>query len=189
MPSRENQPEPVVYQMKVSLKDSKPPIWRRFQVTSDITLYKLHRVLQAVMGWYDSHLHQFVIEGTYYGEPHPDYGGEVISDRRTRLHEVIPGEKFKLEYQYDFGDSWDHTILVEKVLPRERGVHYPRCLKGKFACPPEDCGGIYGYYQLLETLAHPDAPDYEDMREWVGPYFDPVTFHLADVNWALKAIR
>ena len=140
-----------IYQMKVTLMDSKPPIWRRIQVPSDISLSKLHHILQAVMGWTDSHLHQFVAGDKIYGVPDPDYGFEVINERRVKLSQMAKGEKAKFRYEYDFGDNWQHQLLVEKVLPAEPGVHYPRCLTGKRACPPEDCGGVWGYSTFLEA--------------------------------------
>lgn len=178
-----------IYQMKVTLMDSKPPIWRRIQVPSDISLSKLHQILQAIMGWTDSHLHQFVAGDKIYGVPDPDYGFEVINERRVKLSQVAKGEKTKFRYEYDFGDNWQHQLLVEKVLPAESGVHYPRCLTGKRACPPEDCGGVYGYSTFLEAIQDPGHPEHQDMLEWVGGEFDPEQFDLEEINRALKRIE
>ena len=157
----------------------------------DVTLARLHRILQAVMGWLDYHLHQFIIDGTYYGEPHPDYEDwlEMKDERRFRLHQVAPGEGFRFTYEYDFGDSWGHTLLVEKVFPPEPGVRYPVCVKGRRACPPEDVGGIWGYYGFLEAMQDPDHPDHEMYTEWIGGEFDPEAFDLDEVNAALRALR
>jgi len=182
-------PDLAVLQIKVTLRESKPPIWRRIQVTNNITLYKLHQVLQVVMGWQNAHLHQFVINGTYYGQPHPDYGFEVRSERGAKLSQVAAHEKFKFLYEYDFGDSWQHEILIEKVLPLNPEVRYPICLKGKRACPPEDCGGIWGYEDLLEILRDPNHSNYEEMLEWIGGEFDPEAFDRDEVNRQLNRLR
>jgi hypothetical protein len=184
-------PHGDIYQIKVTLRDSKPPIWRRVQVPGDVRLDQLHRILQIVMGWTDYHLHQFIVGGEYYGEPDPDYeswGTEMRDETRVRLEQIAPGEKSRFVYEYDFGDGWDHTLLVEKILPPEPGVDYPRCIKGKRACPPEDVGGIWGYYGFLETIADPDAPEHDDLLEWVGGEFDPEYFDLDEINAELKAM-
>ncbi|MBI1881343.1 MAG: plasmid pRiA4b ORF-3 family protein [Chloroflexi bacterium] len=181
-----------IYQIKVTLRDSKPPIWRRIQVPSDINLGKLHRILQVVMGWTDSHLHQFIVGGTYYGEPDPDYqdmGMEMRDEKRVKLNQFVRGEKSRLRYEYDFGDSWEHELLVEKILPPEPGVRYPLCLTGKRACPPEDVGGVWGYPDFLEAIKDPKHPEHEDMLEWVGGEFDPEAFDLDEVNEALRHVR
>jgi len=183
MSSRKRAKNYPVYQLKITLTDSKPPIWRRVQVASNTTLSELHRVIQVAMGWWDSHLHQFVIHGEYFGIPDPDWDSmEVTSERGVKLAEVISAEKDKLIYEYDFGDSWEHVILVEKILPSDPGISYPVCLKGKRACPPEDCGGIWGYSDFLEAIQDPDHPEHDDMLEWVGEEFDPEAFSLDEVN-------
>jgi len=178
-------PKAAVYQLKITLRDSKPPIWRRVQVPGDITLYKLHRVLQVVMGWTDSHLHQFVIDGRYYGEPDPEFR-EVVSEKRVRLSQVVGDEKARFVYEYDFGDNWQHQIVVERILPPEEGKSYPVCLAGERAAPPEDCGGIWGYYELLQTLSNPDDPEHAQMLEWAGGPIDPEAFDLEEINQMLR---
>jgi hypothetical protein len=132
---------PVVYQLKITLKGSRPPIWRRLQVLSDTTLAQMHRILQCVMDWEDAHLSQFVVSGIMYGDP--GLLGELdAADARTvPLATLGLREKGKCLYEYDFGDRWEHELLVEKILPRDEGKRYPVCLTGKRACPPEDCGG------------------------------------------------
>jgi hypothetical protein len=180
-------PSSPIYQLKITLRGSRPPIWRRVQVSSDVTLAKLHKIIQVAMGWGEEHLHVFDVGGISYGEPDPEL--EFENERRIRLNEVAPREKSKFRYEYDFGDSWEHEILVEKRLPAEPGVHYPRCIKGIRACPPEDCGGVWGYANLLETIQDPTNPEYEDMREWVGEDFDPEAFDLEAANHALKSLR
>jgi len=178
-----------IYQIKVTLQESKPPIWRRIQVPSDITLAKLHRILQVVMGWSDSHLHQFTVGETHFGEPHPDYFFEMHNEKRYKLNQIVPGEGFKFDYEYDFGDSWGHVLLVEKILPAEPGAQYPVCLKGVRACPPEDVGGIWGYQGFLEAIRDPDHPEHDQMLEWIGGEFHPLAFDLEAVNRGLKRLR
>lgn len=182
-----------IYQIKVTLKRSSPPIWRRIQVPGDTRLDKLHMILQTTMGWWNSHLHQFIVGGsTFYGEPHPDFdmwGPEMLDEKKYRLHQLAPSEKFKFVYEYDFGDSWEHDLLVEKILPPEEGVKYPRCIKGKRACPPEDVGGVWGYESFLEAINDPDHPEREMMLDWIGDDFDPEEFDLDEINDALKQIR
>lgn len=177
-----------VYQLKITLKEIKPPIWRRVLVESDITLYDLHQVIQQSMGWDDYHLHEFRIAGEHFGAPDPDGFVEVIDDAKTRLHQVIRGEKMKFLYEYDFGDGWRHEIVVEKVLPAEKEGVYPVCLKGKRACPPEDVGGPWGYAEFLEAIADPENSQHEDMLEWVGGEFDPEAFDLEMVNHRLAIV-
>lgn len=178
-----------IYQIKVTLKGSKPPIWRRLEVSDQITLAKLHKILQAAMGWTDSHLHQFIIGKTYYGEPDKEMGFETFSENRVKLHQLPLREKSKFIYEYDFGDSWEHEILIEKILPGTEGSKLPVCLKGKGACPPEDIGGLWGYFGFLEAIGDPEHPEHEDMLEWVGEDFDPEAFDLEEVNHYLKMIR
>ena len=178
MPSQKSAPS--VYQLKVTLKHSKPPIWRRLQVTADTTLYELHIVLQVAMGWTDSHLHQFIAHGQYYSDPLFEL--DVIDESRARLSQLVTGIKDKFIYEYDFGDSWEHEILVEKVLTPEAKTHYPRCVKGKRACPPEDCGGVWGYEDFLEAIQDHDHPVHEDLLEWIGGEFDPEAFDVDEVN-------
>lgn len=178
-----------IYQIKVTLKHSQPPIWRRIQVPADVSLARLHRILQAVMGWEDYHLHQFIVDGEYYGEPHPDYevwGPEMRDERRFTLEQLVPEEGLKFRYEYDFGDGWEHELLVEKILPAEPGASYPRCIKGKRACPPEDVGGVWGYADFVEVIRDPDHPEHEEWLEWVGGEFDPEAFDLEEVNAGLK---
>jgi hypothetical protein len=172
-----------IYQIKVTLKGSKPPIWRRFQVTGDTTLGELHNILQIVMGWGNYHLHDFTINGQVYGDPADDEFGEfgTKDEWRYMLNQVIstPGTRF--EYEYDFGDSWEHTLDVEKILPPGQGVQYPLCIKGKRACPPEDVGGIWGYEDFLDAIQDSEHPEHEEWLEWIGE-FDPEYFDLDWIN-------
>jgi hypothetical protein len=178
----------IIYQLKITLKGARPPIWRRVQVLSTTTLGKLHGIIQIAMGWTDSHLHQFTILGREYGHPQPEFDFHVLDESKTKLSQVVTGEKFKFVYEYDFGDGWDHEILVEKVLPLQPEGQYPVCLTGKRACPPEDCGGIWGYAELLRTIQDPSNPEYDEYQQWLDEDFDPETFDLDDVNESLGVL-
>jgi len=179
-----------IYQIKVTLDDTHPPIWRRILVPDNATLRQLHDILQIVMGWQDEHLHMFTIEGLTYGDPADDEYGELgtLNEAYYRLSQVIYGERQRLAYEYDFGDSWEHSLLVEKMLPPEEGLHYPLCLKGKRACPPEDVGGVWGYVRFLEAIRDPADDEHEEYMEWVGEEFDPEAFDLAEVNARLRRL-
>jgi hypothetical protein len=170
-----------VYQLKITLQGVKPPIWRRVQV-KDCTLPQLHDIIQVCMGWEDYHLHAFEIGGEQYSEPDPDGMMETEDERKVKLSQVVEGGIKKFTYTYDFGDSWDHVIQVEKTLPAEKGVKYPRCVDGKRACPPEDCGGSWGYANFLEAIQNPEHPEHEELTEWIGGEFDPEAFDAEDVN-------
>ena len=180
----------TVYQLKVTLRESKPPIWRQFQVSGNITLHRLHLILQDVMGWTNSNLYRFDIGGIQYSVPDPvedDFNElHLVDSRRTKLSKVVPREKARFTYEYDFGDSWEHEILIEKILPADPGAQYPLCLAGKRACPPEDCGGIWGYGELLETIRDPLHEDYDRMMKWLGGSLDPEEFDLEWVNQVLQ---
>ena len=190
MPARFANPVEIC-QIKVTLRGSQPPIWRRIQLRSDITLAKLHRILQEVMGWEDAHLHQFVIQGQRYGVPDEDYVGprETKDARKYKLGDVVPAEGSQFRYDYDFGDNWQHVLVLEKTLPPAEGVRYPVCLAGARACPPEDVGGISGYEHFLQALRDPKHPEHKEYLEWIGDNFDPEAFDIDEVNRLLRAMR
>lgn len=172
-----------IYQLKVALQDIKPSIWRRIEVPSDTTLYLLHRTIQGAMGWTNSHLNQFITrDGEYYGIPSDDAFYDVTDERKIKIGHVLHKEKDSMYYEYDFGDGWNHKVVLEKILESEKGRTYPRLVKGKSACPPEDCGGVWGYADLVETLKNPKHPEHEDMLEWLeiesGDEFNPEAFDL-----------
>jgi len=175
----------VVYQLKITLRDIKPPIWRRVQV-KDCTLNQLHDLIQTCMGWDGYHLHAFEIGGEQYSEPDPDGMMETEDERKVKLSQVVAGGIKKLTYTYDFGDNWDHVIQVEKTLEAEAGVRYPRCIAGKRACPPEDCGGPWGYAEFLEAIQNPKHPQHKDRTEWIDGEFDPEAFDMETVNEELR---
>jgi len=170
------------YQLHVTLQGSDPPIWRKIQVPATIPLDRLHRVLQIAMGWDDDHLHQFIAGKKRYGIPSPGDFVRVHDERQARLYRVLMKPRQRMLYEYDFGDGWMHEILLEEVLRPEQALEHPVCIAGERACPPEDCGGIWGYYELLEIARDPEHPEHEDRLEWLGEDFDPEAFDREAVN-------
>ncbi len=179
-----------VYRLKVTLKGIRPPIWRRLLVPADITLEQLHDAIQIAMGWSDSHSHLFRAGDQVIGVPRPEleeaFDGPLLDETEATLSEVAPGEGARITYEYDFGDSWVHEILVEKILPPDPSLRHPVCVKGRRACPPEDCGGPWGYAEMLEALADPEHPDHDETVEWVGPSWDPEDFDPDEANECLE---
>jgi hypothetical protein len=178
----------TIYQLKVTLRGIRPPIWRRVRVPGTVTLAQLHSVLQIALGWSNSHLHQFRVGRETFGMPDPDgWGPSTTSERKVRLHELA-GLKSKLIYDYDFGDGWEHDVLVERVDAADGSLPLPICLDGRRSRPPEDCGGPYGYANLVEALADPKHPEHQEMREWVGPYWRAEHFDIDFVNKELRTL-
>jgi hypothetical protein len=172
-------------QLKIVLKDSDPVVWRRFLVPPDYPLDHLHILIQMVMGWTNSHLHQFRINGVKYAGPEYQKPPADMKDERTFKLSALLGEGAVFQYDYDFGDDWQHEITVEKIVPSEGGKSAPVCIEGEGDCPPEDCGGIHGYYELLNIIKDPSHPEYEEKSEWFRQ-FGPVEFDLKEINAALK---
>ncbi|HID95704.1 MAG TPA: plasmid pRiA4b ORF-3 family protein [Candidatus Latescibacteria bacterium] len=178
-----------VYQFKITLCGIRPPIWRRIQVPETYTFWDLHVAIQDVMGWADYHLHEFEMaspknrEKVRIGIPEGDFDREVLPGWEPKIADYFTQENKSADYVYDFGDDWEHKIELEKILPREKNVEYPICIKGKRACPPEDCGGIGGYYNLLEIIRDPNHEGYEEMIEWLGGEFDPEHFDVKGVSF------
>jgi len=177
------------YQLKISLRGSRPPIWRRFVVPDTISLPKLHAVIQIVMGWTDSHLHEFAIGRASYGVPDPEWPSDLRNEARVRINQLLDKEKQKLLYLYDFGDGWEHVIELEKIVIGDKASSKPRCIAGKRACPPEDCGGIYGYYDFLEAIKDHDHPEHDNMIEWWGKDFEPEFFDIDEINEFLLSMK
>jgi hypothetical protein len=178
-------PGDAIAQLKVTLMGvTKPPVWRRLLVPANIRLDRLHDIIQAAMGWEDYHLHAFTAAGIDYGPPNPDLDDR--DERATTLERLISKPGDRMRYTYDFGDGWEHEILVEELLIGETGMRYPACVGGKSRCPPEDCGGSWGYASLRETLADPDHEEHANMIEWLGlrtaSEFDPAAFDVGEVN-------
>ncbi len=183
-------PAPV-YQLKVSLCGAKPPIWRRLLVPADISLARLHATIGAAFGWHGGHMHVFETAYGDFGRADRELGHRV--DGSVTLEQVAPQVKDKIRYTYDFGDDWVHDIVVEKVLDADPSTAYPRCIGGKRAAPPDDCGGIWGYEELVEVLADPAHPQHEERLQWLGladaSQFAPDAFDVAAVNRLLGALR
>jgi hypothetical protein len=177
-----------IYEIKIELREVRPAVLRRVQVPGELSLAGLHAVVQVAMGWTDSHLHEFDVDGARYGLPDPDWdAGEVVDEARVTLFRLL-GQGDRMDYVYDFGDGWTHRLSVEKVLAPEPGVSYPRCVSGRRACPPEDVGGPWGYEEFLAAMADPAHPEHEHYREWLGGPFDPAGFDLGEVNAALTEL-
>lgn len=173
-----------IAQIKVSLQDVEPEIWRRLEVPAEIKLARLHVALQAAMGWQDYHLHSFRIGDIEYGVPDPDYepmGVPLKDDRRPTLRSLV-NVCVLFVYEYDFGDGWEHEILVEAVLAPRPRTRYPRVVDGARACPPEDVGGPPGYEGFLEAVGNPRHAEHDSMLEWAGGSFDPEAFDMDVAN-------
>ena len=175
------------YQLKVTLKDSDPAIWRRIAVPEDMTLARLHAVLQISMGWENDHMHAFRVGKQQFGERGMLDGAK--DESKVCLSEVFAKVGSKIVYEYDFGDSWEHDIVLEAKLSETAQVAAPVCVEGQRACPPEDCGGIYGYADMLEAISDKKHPEYKQLREWLGGPFDPERFDPRAVNNRLKQLR
>ncbi len=172
----------TIHHLKVTLLYIEPPVWRRLHVPSAISLTSLHRVLQVALGWQNQHLYQFQV-GTLqlWASAAPAVGITLTDVAAT------PGARFV--YCYDFGDGWEHEVVVETVTPPEPGVRYPTCVAGARACPPEDCGGPPGYARVLEVSRDPRHPDHDEIAEWLGGPFDPEKFDRQETNRRLRTLR
>jgi hypothetical protein len=177
--------EPSIHTIKVSLRHMKPPVWRRLQVPSKTNLAELHHIIQAAMGWYDCHLHQFEVDGMEYANPEHmiEYTGD---EARRTMARIQVGQRFS--YWYDFGDDWWHDISVESVGRADPELTYPRCVTGRRSAPPEDCGGPGGFDELMCALSDEKHPEHEMYREWVPFDYDPARFDLDKINGALAQL-
>ena len=181
-----------VYQIQISLLGIKPKIWRRMLIQSDMLLSDFHKVIQTTMGWTNSHLHQFIKNEIHYSERIPedmswDETGNV-DYLNMKLSDLLEKEEERILYEYDLGDGWKHDIILEKILPGEENeLGKPICLAGKMNCPPEDCGGIRGYSDMLEILKNHDHAEYESFIEWSGGKFNPAYFNIKKVNKLLRS--
>lgn len=185
----------VTYRLKVVLLGTKPPVWRLLQAPGNATLAWLHAVLQVAMGWTNSHLHQFKAGGEFYSDTRHHFAEfegdpEILDERKSTLQQIAPREKDSLGYEYDFGDSWEHGITVEKILlPDTEAAAKALCLDGARACPPEDCGGVWGYENLLKILKNRKHPEHKSMKEWLGRPFDAEAFDVAKANTSLRKLQ
>jgi hypothetical protein len=190
--ARSGQAGSGVYQLKITLRGvSKPPVWRRVAVPADVTLDVLHEVILLAMGWNGGHMHVFSDGWQDYGMPDSELGH--ADEAGVSLTETLAAPGARMTYTYDFGDDWEHDIVLEKVVPADSDLRYPVCLAGKGACPPDDCGGAWGYADLKETLADPDREEHEDLLEWLGldsgEDFDPAEFSVDQVNFRLARVK
>ncbi|OBX17543.1 hypothetical protein A9995_15610 [Erythrobacter sp. QSSC1-22B] len=175
--------------LRIELKYSDPPIWRVVEVPTSITLKVLHDIVQSAMGWFDCHLWEMVINGQTYGLPMDENWGTpppaVAS--RIRLRDVIQPGMTPIDYTYDFGDNWEHSLIISDVRPGDPGDAYPRFIAGERDGPPEDCGGVPGFYEMLEARADPTHPDHAEISEWLDGY-DPDEFDDFPIKVALGRI-
>ena len=181
----------TVHRLKLTLRAVKPPVWRRVEVASSIKLSALAPVLEAAMGWLGGHLHSFEVQGKRFEPPDDDdFGFPIAADeRKMRLGEVLPVVKSKMRWSYDFGDGWEHDVVVEAIEAERLDVGYPVCLAGKRACPPEDCGGPWGYADLLAALADPTHDDHEQMTAWAPRGFDAEAFDIEPTTERMRSAR
>ena len=176
------------YQIKITLQGSKPSIWRRVVIPSDLSLPDFHKVIQTTMGWTNSHLHQFVKNRTYYSPKMEDESlwdeedDDDLDYSKYKVSDLLRKTKDKVMYEYDFGDDWEHVIVLEKIIDESMDIKDVTCLAGENSCPPEDCGGLWGYYNMLEILKDPDHEEYEEYTDWLGDEFDPTYFDIEEVN-------
>lgn len=178
-----------ILQLKVSLHQSSPEIWRRILVDKGTTLFDLHHILQITMGWQNYHLYEFKINKQRFGIPNDDFEDAALIDAsQVKLEDVLTNDKQKFEYLYDFGDYWRHNIVYEKSLEDDGVSYYPVCTDGELSAPPEDCGGLGGYHHLIQVISSKDYPDHEDMVEWVGEEFDPNFFDKTMINEELEML-
>jgi len=175
-----------VYQFKISLGGIKPVIWRRIQVPGSYSFWDLHIAIQDAMGWLNCHLHEFNILNPETGDtdrigiPDEEWDFDdtkLLAGWKTQISSYFSAEMKKARYTYDFGDDWEHTVILEKIIAKEPGLAYPQCLDGAHACPPEDCGGVLGYYHLMEVMGNPKDKEYASMVEWYGRVYKPEIFN------------
>jgi Plasmid pRiA4b ORF-3-like protein len=192
-PAPESKVAAPIYQIKVALKNTKLPIWRRIEVRGDATLGELHAIIQMAMGWTNSHLHHFIVGRSpnlrFIGAPDPHEGDDLMGEENEDeivISRVLRSAKTKITYEYDFGDSWEHEVVLEKIVEAQAGAHYPRCIEGENACPPEDVGGVWGYVDFLQAINNPEHNQHDEFLEWVGGAFDPEAFDLDAVNNLLR---
>jgi hypothetical protein len=178
----------TIFQLKITLLGTKPPIWRQVQV-KDCTLAKLHAIIQVAMGRANDHMYYFEVAGERYTEPAMIGDLDWKNGRKVKMSQIVRAGHREFTYVYDMGDNWGHAIQVEKTLAAEPKAKYPRCVSGARACPPEDCGGVWGYEEFLEAISDKRHEEHEAMLEWVGGQFDPDEFEIVEVNRELARMR
>jgi hypothetical protein len=181
----------TVHRLKVTLRTVKPPIWRRIEVASDVTLAELSDLLEGAMGWLGGHLHAFEADGVTYERPDPDDGlsRRTKDESEHRLLDVLTAVGAKMRWDYDFGDGWQHNVVVEAIEPLNPTAECPRCVAGRRACPPEDCGGPWGFQELLEAAADPAHPRHGELTGWLPVGYDPEEFDPVEVTEDMRTPR
>jgi hypothetical protein len=175
--------------VRIELRDTDPLIWRQVEVPTSVTFKVLHDVIQIVMGWFDYHLWEFTIGKQRFAPPMEDDWGTVprIDASKVRLRDVLRARKTVMDYLYDFGDAWEHRLTITDIRQGEPGISYPRYIGGEWNAPPEDCGGISGFYEILDMIADPDHPNHADAKEWLDEY-DPHLIDELPIKYALSRI-
>lgn len=185
---RPSRKEGSVARIKVTIANSRPPVWRRLEVPLSSSFADLHDTLQIAFAWQDYHLHLFDVAGVHIGPLDEEWEEEGIDEEHVRLGQLLgTGDRFT--YEYDFGDDWIHHAVVEDILPPDPAATHPRCLGGRRAAPPEDSGGPWGYARMLEILANPDDQDHDEIAEWIGEEWDPEAFDRDAINRELASLE
>lgn len=178
----------IAFDLRVTLSNTDPPIWRELQVPSTITLKRLHEALQVTMGWSNYHLHCFCVNELRYGPKDLDFDDGMIDESRKRLNAVLAEPRERLSYEYDFGDGWEHEIVLDRIFPVDASRPLPVCVDGGRACPPEDVGGPYGYHEFLEALAERAHPRHAEFVAWIGEEYEPGRFDIHSTNVRLGRV-
>lgn len=179
---------PSVHTLRISLLHVEPTVWRRFVLPSETKLPKFNRMLEAVMGWEGYHLHMFEVADLRIGQP-DDFSTDIIDERHLVLEQLLSRVGSQLQWSYDFGDGWEHDVVVEAIEAPSPDVRYPTCTAGERACPPEDCGGVWGYEELRVALADPAHAEHEHLRDWAGAGFDPDAFDQMAATARVRQVR
>ncbi len=172
-----------ILKLRIKIPDIEPEIWREILIENDITFKKLHEIIQLSFGWTNSHLYNFDVNGILFSMPDKEFENNDL-DVKNKITEFLIEKGQKALYTYDFGDNWEHEIEIVDVLKKEKGIRYPKCLDGRRNGPPEDCGGIPGYEDVIDALTSKDKSEYEDLLEWLGNY-DPEKFDIDKINNAI----
>ncbi len=183
----------IYYQLKIVLDRIQPKIWRRIIIGENTSLYELHHIIQISFGWSNYHLYLFKQNRILWGNKSlwddDDPAFELNSDKKIKIKDILQDKTQSLQYQYDMGDSWSHNIKLEKIIEKDNLILVPVCLEGERNCPPEDCGGVGGYYNLIETLSRPNSREYKELVEWLGYLYDPELIELEQINHTLKNLK
>jgi len=181
------------YLLKVELTKIKPIIWRRILISDNTSLYQLHHIIQISFGWLNYHLYYFKLDQKQWGNidlwenDEPDF--KISNDRLIKVKDILNEDRPILNYLYDMGDSWSHSIKLEKIIKKDSAIEVPVCLDGERSSPPEDCGGMPGFYDLIETLKKPRSREYKEILEWLGYKYDPELFEVEKINKNLKNLK